>query len=50
MELRPPLHLGVVAIEKVAFVSPSTKVTNFYWVKNKDASMSRNWTKNKKLE
>ena len=25
----PPLHLGVVAIEKGAFGSPSTKVTNF---------------------
>ena len=24
MELRPPLHLGVVAIEKGAFGSPST--------------------------
>ena len=24
-----PLHLGVVAIEKGAFWSPSTKVTNF---------------------
>ena len=29
MELRPPLHLGVVAIEKGAFGSPSTKVANF---------------------
>ena len=28
-ELRPALHLGVVAIEKVAFGSPSTKVANF---------------------
>ena len=25
----PPLHLGVVEIEKGAFGSPSTKVTNF---------------------
>ena len=25
----PPLHFGVVAIEKAAFGSPSTKVTNF---------------------
>ena len=25
----PPLHLGVVAIEKGAFVSPSTMVANF---------------------
>ena len=25
----PPLHLGVVAIEKGVFVSPSTKVANF---------------------
>ena len=28
MEYRPPLHLGVVAIEKGTFGSPSTKVTN----------------------
>ena len=26
----PPLHLGVVAIEKGAFESPSTIVANFY--------------------
>ena len=29
MELRPPLHLRVVAIEKGAFESPLTKVANF---------------------
>ena len=29
MELHPPLHLGVIAIEKGAFGSPSTKVNNF---------------------
>ena len=29
MELRLPLHLAVVAIEKGAFGSPSTKVANF---------------------
>ena len=29
MEYHPPLHLGVVAIEKGAFESPSTKITNF---------------------
>ena len=29
MEERPPLKLGVVAIEKGAFGSPLTKVTNF---------------------
>ena len=29
MELHSPLHLGVVAIEKGAFWSPSTKVANF---------------------
>ena len=29
MEKRPPQHLGVVAIEKGAFWSPSTKVANF---------------------
>ena len=28
MELRPPLHIGVVAIEKGAFGLPSTKVAN----------------------
>ena len=25
----PPLHLGVIAIEKGAFGSPSTKIANF---------------------
>ena len=29
MEQRPPLNFGVVAIEKSAFGSPSTKVANF---------------------
>ena len=29
MEWSPPLHLGVEAIEKGAFGSPSTKVANF---------------------
>ena len=29
MELRYPLHFGVVAIEKGAFRLPSTKVSNF---------------------
>ena len=29
MELRPPQHLGEVAIEKGAFGSPSTEVVNF---------------------
>ena len=29
MEQRPPLHLGVVAVEKRAFWLPSTKVVNF---------------------
>ena len=29
MELRPPLHLGVLAIEKGAFESPSTTIANF---------------------
>ena len=28
-ELRPPLHLGVVANQKGAFGSPSTTVPNF---------------------
>ena len=32
MELRPPLHLGVVAIEKGAFGSPSTMVANFTYI------------------
>ena len=30
MKYRPPEHLGVVAIEKGAFGSPLTKVTNLY--------------------
>ena len=29
---RPPLQLGVVAIEKEAFWSPSTKVANFTYL------------------
>ena len=29
---RPPLHLGVVAIEKGAFESPLTKVANFTYM------------------
>ena len=29
MEYHPPLHLGVVAFEKVAFGSPSTVIANF---------------------
>ena len=29
MEYRPPLHFGVVAIEKGAFESSLTKVDNF---------------------
>ena len=33
MELRPPLHLGVVAIEKGAIGSPSIKVANFTFSK-----------------
>ena len=32
MEYRPLLHLGVVAIEKRAFGSPSTKVANFTYI------------------
>ena len=31
--VEPPLHLGVVAIEKVAFGSPSTTVANFTYTK-----------------
>ena len=31
-ELRPALHLGVVAIEKGAFGSPSTLVANFTYL------------------
>ena len=30
MEYRPPLHLGVVAVEKWAFGSSLTKVANFF--------------------
>ena len=33
MELRPPLHFGVVAIEKGAFGSPSTKDRQLYFLK-----------------
>ena len=29
MELHPPLHLSLVAIEKGPFGSPSTKIANF---------------------
>ena len=32
MESRPPLHLGVVAIEKGALGSSSTKVANFTYL------------------
>ena len=32
MELCPPLHLGVVAIEKGAFRLPSSKVANFTYL------------------
>ena len=32
MEYHLPLHLGVVAIEKGAFRSPSTKVVNFTYI------------------
>ena len=32
MEWHPPLHLGVVAIEKGAFGSPTTKVSNFTFI------------------
>ena len=31
-ELRPSLNLGVVAIEKGAFGTPPTKVTNFTYI------------------
>ena len=34
MEKRPPLHLVVVAIEKGAFGSSSTKVANFTYIDN----------------
>ena len=34
MEKRPPLHLGVVATEKGAFGSLSTKVANFTYFFN----------------
>ena len=36
---RPPLHLGVVAIEKGAFGSPSTMVANFTYLHNKDRGL-----------
>ena len=31
-ELRPPLHLGVVAIKKGSFWSPSTTVTKLFYL------------------
>ena len=31
-ELRPSLHLGVVAYEKEAFVLPSTRIANFTFI------------------
>ena len=34
MEWRPLLHVGVEAIEKGAFESPSTKVANFFFLMN----------------
>ena len=34
VQLAPSLHLGVVAIEKGAFGSPSTKVANFTYFYN----------------
>ena len=36
MQFRPLLHLGVVAIEKGAFGSPSTKVANFTYTHKPD--------------
>ena len=33
MEEHPPVHLGVVATEKGAFGSPSTKVANFFFLR-----------------
>ena len=42
MELWPTLHLGVVAIEKGAFGSPSTTVANFTYfllIIGRDASV-----------
>ena len=32
MDKRPPLHIGVVAIEKGFFGSPSIKVANFTYL------------------
>ena len=36
MEQLPPQHLGVVAIEKGAFESPSSKVPNFTYFYKED--------------
>ena len=38
----PPLHLGVVAIEKGALESPLTKVANFYYFFQEMETMLRN--------
>ena len=42
-EVAPSQHVGVVAIEKGTFGSPSTKVTNFtyYKVRIKEVEQSR---------
>ena len=39
MEYHPPLHLGVVTIEKGAFGSASTKVANFTFMGTKMLTM-----------
>ena len=42
--LCPPLHPGVVAIEKGTFWSPSTKVANYtFIIDNKNKNSNNNW-------
>ena len=49
MGYNPLLHLGVVAIEKGAFGSSSTKVANFTYIKAKINNTQKN-SKNKSCE
>ena len=53
-EYHPPISLAVVAIEKGAFGSPSTKVRQltikyYYYSQTTDCHILRRWTNNKNL-
>ena len=43
MELCPPLHLGVVAIEKEDFGSHSTKIANFILLLMSNSATNEDW-------